>query len=227
MTAEEIKKIQFQIMNESKIMLPYIYSCYENNIKIVDNFESIFDVKTKKEFLYLKTLIEIMGDSGDIPEEEALLQREHPEYNIDVQPDFTDKLMVVTAIFKNPKFFSIAWNWISYLEYSISNIMEYADAAATAGIHAFGKERKISGIGLLGMQFTNDNNEALFRFYIKTNPDCKKENTTVVVEYTCGDSSESHKTNICIQADSKYVYSEMLNIDARKGIKILKIEVKE
>ena len=227
MTANEIKKIQLQIMNESKITLPYIYACYEQNQELIEKFESIFDVKTEKDFLYLKTLISILGDCTDISEEEAILQSEHPEYKISIIPDFTDKLMVVTAIIKNPKFFSIAWNWISYLEYSISNAMEYADAAATEGIHAFGKERIIAGIGLLGMQFADDSEGALFRFYIKLDSECKKENAAVSVEYTCGDSSEVHETIINIPVNSKYVYSDMLNIDARKGIKILNIKVKE
>lgn len=142
--------------------------CREKNAALIENMETIFDLKDSSDYTCFFALAELMADEDKIDAIKKHLLEESPFDGEIKQPDRETKLLVTTALEDNPLFFSMAWNWVVFCEYQVKrnlaekfevndesdNWMESPFAAST-GSSKFG-ERILEGTGILFIDCQED-----------------------------------------------------------------------
>lgn len=190
-----------------------LQDCREDNQKAIENIQSIFDLKTKDDYLYLFAVIELLSDSELVDKiKNNLLIENGNKFQLNEIgiPNWKMKTLILTAFEDNIIFFSMAYNWISLCEYIVQNdkkinsvpektfVIMYITknesymretsvmkmkAAAKAGPSAFGEPVKIEDLGTVYVQ-AEKNKTGKYDVSMYLLLDEQNKNTDVKLEIT-------------------------------------------
>lgn len=254
MTRDEKFAILDSIKLENDFYPVVEQDCREENAALIENMERIFDLRDGRDYTCLFAVADLLADKDKAQAVKDYLLAENSYKKEDVvPPDWEDKLLVSTAMEDNPLFFSMAWNWTCLTEARVSGtvsgtgsdtaetggyvlILKPEDAyevqyqaAAKAGFAKFGMEHPIGKYGKLGQEGCSDDRLKGLFFYMTLSDEYQEKPVSLNIEFECLADNEIRRVSLDKAAAEKKerIKSKTVKADISKGIRILKVELRE
>lgn len=254
MTDREIVRYINNLLKERKISLESVAAYYSANIADFKSPEDFFSQQDKGDYSKFYAIADLLSDNPDKVKEYFNSELENRKLNSSINNPVDDDYMhVLTSFVYFPAYFSLAWNWTSFIENQISGaansiITKYTinhlqkqrfltisdwnykrQRASSKGMTEFGEPIVIEGLGTIRVKGRVESERKIseLQFYLTfENKDIVSENRYAVVFINKTDGT-THTVTLDKMIENVLKSAVLHNIDYSEGIEIIRIDLLE
>lgn len=254
MTDREIVRYINNLLKERKISLETVANYYSKNESNFKSPEDFFSQEDEKDYSKFYAIADILSDNPSKVKEYFNSELEDRNISTNIAgPDDNDYLHILTSFVYFPAYFSLAWNWTSFIEnqianannnilknYTINNLQKQRfliisdwsyqrQRASSKGMTEFGEPIVIDGLGTIRVKgrVESEKNISELQFYLTY----ENKDTVIDNRYTVSFVNKTDGNTHTVKLDKKIenvLKSDVLhNIDYSDGIEIIRIDLLE
>lgn len=254
MTDREIVRYINNLLKERKISLESVANYYSANESSFKSPEDFFSQSDEKDFSKFYAIADLLSDNPSKVKDYFNSELENRNINTTINnPDNDDYLHILTSFVYFPAYFSLAWNWTSFIEnqisavvsniltsYTFNNLQKQRfltisnwsykrQRASSKGMTEFGEPIVINGLGTIRVKgrVESDRGISELQFYLTFENNEYVSNGNFAITFVNKTDGKTHTIKLDKKMESILKSEVIHNIDYSEGIEIIRIDLLE
>lgn len=252
MTDREIVRYINNLLKERKISLESVANYYSANESSFKSPEDFFSQSDERDYSKFYAIADLLSDNPSKVKDYFNSELEDRNINTTINnPDNEDYLHILTSFVYFPAYFSLAWNWTSFIEnqipavvsniltsYTFNNLQKQRfltisnwsykrQRASSKGMTEFGEPIVIDGLGTIRVKgrVESERNISDLQFYITF--ENKVSNYKLAITFINKKDGNTYTVKLDKMIENVLKSDVLHNIDYSEGIEIIRIDLLE